>query len=81
MVDESIFVIDEGKLDRFQIWKKERITAVREMLRKLEKTDLKTFVAKVAVKNGFDTRTVRKYLSELEAAGEIRISEGIIISL
>ena len=81
MIDDSFYVIDEGKLDKFQIWKKGRIAAVREMLRKLEKTDLKTFVAKVSVENGFDPRTLRQYLSELEAAGEIKISEGTIISL
>ena len=78
MVDDNVYVIDESKLDVFQMKKKKRITSIKEILKKLEKIDLKTFVSKVAVKNGFDTKTVRKYLSELEDAGEIQIKEGTI---
>ena len=78
MVDDNVYVIDEGNLDIFQVKKKKRITSIKEILKKLKKIDLKTFVSKVAVKNGFDTRTVRKYLSELEDAGEIEIKEGTI---
>jgi len=78
VVDDNVYVIDESKLDVFQMKKKKRITSIKEILKKLEKIDLKTFVSKVAVKNGFDTKTVRKYLSELEDAGEIQIKEGTI---
>jgi predicted transcriptional regulator len=78
VVDDNVYVIDEGNLDIFQVKKKKRITSIKEILKKLKKIDLKTFVSKVAVKNGFDTRTVRKYLSELEDAGEIEIKEGTI---
>jgi len=78
VVDDNVYVIDEGNLDIFQVKKKKRIASIKEILKKLKKIDLKTFVSKVAVRNGFDTKTVRKYLSELEDAGEIQIKEGTI---
>ncbi len=51
------------------------------MLKKHKKTDLKTFVAKLVVNNGIHEKTVRRYLSKLEEAGEIEIKEGMIITL
>jgi len=76
---DDIFWIDEGDLDRFQRKKKRRIHAVREMLKRLKRTSLKEFIAKVAITCGIHERTLREYLNALETIGEITIKDGTII--
>lgn len=70
--------MDDSILDPFQIKKRRRTDAIKNMLAKLKKVELRSFIAKVCVECGIDKVTVRKYLEELEVADYIEIKDGVI---
>jgi len=75
----DVYWIDEDDLDLFQRKKKRRISRLREVLRKLEKTDLDEFIRKLEAEWGINEKTLRRYLNALEVIGEISIKNGMII--
>ncbi|MEM2661569.1 MAG: hypothetical protein QXS74_09650 [Nitrososphaeria archaeon] len=78
-MSECDFCMEDSILDIFQIKKKRRVEAIKNILSKHKQVDLNIFVAKVSVCNGIDRLTVRKYIDELEAAGYIEIQNGKIV--
>ena len=65
-------------MDPFQVKKRKRLEAIKNMLKKLEKTDFRSFVAKISANSGIDEPTVIRYLATLETAGLIEKRNGTI---
>jgi len=70
--------MDDSILDPFQLKKRKRVEAIKNMLAKLKEVELRVFMAKIRVNCGIDKVTIRKYLGALETANYIEIKDGLI---
>jgi predicted transcriptional regulator len=78
-LSDTLYWMDDSILDPFQQKKRKRISSIKEMLKKLEKVELKEFMGKVSVNCGINKATVREYLEALEIAGYVEIKNGTVL--
>jgi len=76
--ERSIFRIDEDANDRFQNMKKRRISKLMNVLKKLKKVDKAELLASCSVNFGWNIKTTRYYLRDLETLGKITDKNGNI---
>jgi len=74
----SIFRIDEDANDRFQNMKKRRISKLMDVIKKLKKVDKVKLLASCSVNFGWNMKTTRYYLRDLETVGKITDNNGNI---